>query len=132
MDVASRVAEVVSRLEPPPSRVLEVGTGSRFDVTQAVQQALPDADVIVSDKRAPDPPDPLVGIALDLTADEPPDGVDVVVAVRLPPERWRHAEALAARSEAVLVLVPLTEESVPDRYDQRAAGVYVTRPRRAP
>lgn len=132
MDVASRVADVVSRLGPTPSRVLEVGAGSRFDVAQKIHEALPDADVIVSDKQAPDPPDPLVGIDLDLTDAEPPADVDVVVAVRLPPERWSHAEALAARLEAVLVLVPLAEEAVPDRYDQSASGVYVTRPRRAP
>lgn len=132
MAVADRLAKLVSDLEPTPSRVLEVGAGSRFNVAEAIQQALPEAEVIVSDRQAPDPPEPLVGAALDLTVDAGPEAVDVVVAVRLPPERWRDAEALAARSEAVIVLRPLPEETVPDRYDQVAPGVHVTRPRTAP
>lgn len=132
MATPERVAEVVSALRPPPRRILEVGTGSRFDVAQAIAVALPDAEVVVSDRQAPDPPAPLTGRALDLTSDPDPGRVDCVVAVRLPPERWRDAEALAARADAALVLVPLPEEAVPDRYDQPAPGIYVTRPRRAP
>lgn len=135
------LVHAVGTVAPAPGRLLEVGTGRRFDVAVALATAFPDADVVVSDRTAPDLPDGVPGnvraAAVDLAADDPlagsgavPQGagVDAVVAVRLPPELWPDAAALADRLGASLVMHPLPEETVPEGFEQVRPGVYVRRP----
>lgn len=122
---------------PSPARILEVGAGRRLDVAFALADAFPDTEVVASDRTAPVLPDDAPGnvraAALDLEdaagAGDAPDAVTVVVAVRLPPELWPAAEALADRHQAPLVVHPLPEEALPPSYDQVRPGVYVRRPR---
>lgn len=143
--VVADLVDVVGDVVPAPRRLLGVGTGRRFDVAVALATAFPDADVVVSDRTAPDLPDGVPAnvraAAVDLAADDPlagaagvadgPDGVDAVdavVAVRLPPELWPDAVALADRLGAPLVMHPLPEETPPDGFEQVRPGIYARRP----
>lgn len=121
------VADIVAVVkELAPERVLEVGTGRRVEVAEALREAMPDADVVVSDRVRPDPPDDVRAIRLDLLGEaHGPSDVDVVLATRLPPELWGRAEALADRHGADLVLVPLAEETAPEGYEQVRPGLYL-------
>lgn len=125
MDVPSRVVEAVRGLQNDLNRVVEVGAGGRFDVAAALADAFPGVEVVVTDRSRPDPPAPLVGKKLVLGEDQVLGDVDVVVAIRLPPELWADLEALADRCGAAIVLAVLPEESPPETYEQVEAGVYV-------
>lgn len=149
--LGERVVEALSASEGgegadrPLRRVVEVGAGRRFDVALAVAEALPDAEVWVTDREAPqDVPPPLRAAALDLADAEAAAErlgerfrkgggrgvgmVDAVLAVRLPPELWPDAVALADRWRAALVLCPLPEETPPKGFEQVVAGVHVRWP----
>lgn len=138
--VVRDLVRAVRSVAADPVRVLEVGAGRRLDVAVALAGAFPDAEVLMTDRKAPDLPAGVPGnvraAALDLEdgADAPgsaggsPLDADVVVAVRLPPELWPAAEALADRLGAPLVVHPLPEETPPEAYEQVHPGVYVRRP----
>lgn len=61
----------------------------------------------------------------------PPPGrapVDVVLAVRLPPELWPAVERLAWSWGALLCLSPMPEETAPSSYEHAAPGVHLRAP----
>ncbi|HEX2023048.1 MAG TPA: UPF0146 family protein, partial [Candidatus Thermoplasmatota archaeon] len=106
---------------PPPlldrarraRRVAEVAAGARFDVALALARVAR-ANVLVTDR---DPavlraPAPLVAAVDDLLAPDLAlyDGVDLVVAVRIPEELQAPAARLASRLGADLALRPLKDE----------------------
>lgn len=96
-------------------KILEIGAGTDFTTALALHEAARDATILVSDvdPRVLRAPAPLLPMLLDATRAEDLralQGVDLVIAVRIPEELQASCFALARRLGADLAMRALKDE----------------------
>ena len=109
------VADWIFENYPSADKIVEIGVGESFRVLDALSEKLPKCDLIATDIREVSPPSGVKFIRDDIT--HPNFDVyreaDLLFSIRNPPELYPYLKKVASRTDADLLVKPVSSEERP-------------------